>query len=98
SSQRSRGTSGKRAMNSSTVIGPGATRTRPSRSRERRICMPSTSKTQLYFPDLVGGNVVIVVLGTEGFLKAYGGDAINPGGVRFGLWKRPLLFEFLLHH
>jgi hypothetical protein len=52
----------------------------------------------LYFPDLVGGNVVIVVLGTEGILKAYGGDAINPGGVRFGLWKRPLLFEFLLHH
>jgi len=41
----------------------------------------------LYFPDLVGGNVVIPVLGTEGFLKAYGGDAINPGGVRFGLWK-----------
>jgi hypothetical protein len=60
--------------------------------------MPSTSKPDCTVPDLVGGNVVIVVLGTEGFLKAYGGHAINPGGVRFGLWKRPLLFEFLLHH
>jgi len=34
----------------------------------------------LYFPDLVGDNVVILGLGPEGFLKTYGGDPINLGG------------------
>src|SRR5262249_36041560 len=41
SSRRSRGTSGKRAKNASTVIDSGATRPRSSRSRVGRICMPT---------------------------------------------------------
>src|SRR3989442_11616006 len=40
SSRRSRGTSGNRARNSSTVIAPDAARAWSSRSRERRICTP----------------------------------------------------------
>src|SRR5438093_12772409 len=54
SSRRSRGTSGKRAKNSSTVIGPGATHTRPPRSRERRICMPSPPRRDYTFRILSG--------------------------------------------
>src|SRR2546427_3010724 len=45
---RSAGTSGKRARNSSTVIGPGTARARSSRSRERRICTIGSLPARLY--------------------------------------------------
>src|SRR5256712_1002377 len=48
---RSAGTSGKRARNSSTVIGPGTARARSSRSRERRICTIGSLPARLYIRD-----------------------------------------------
>jgi len=51
--------------------------------------MPSTS-TRFYFPRLVGGYVdVLVVLGTDGFLKRPAVGPINLGGR--GVESRPQL-------